>query len=308
MAYNNKKSKIYLFGGASEKEVVSDLWSFEMNKWVEVPFDDGPEPRTFACLTYDELNERLILFGGNKVLFGKETNKLNLLNDTWQFKNGVWQKITTTNAPIPRAEASIVYDGLRDRIILFGGYTIDKDQYIKLGDTWEFHDNEWNQISEAGPSPRHGAAIAYSQNENCIYLFGGSTVDKQYGDSAGETWKWSNYKWSKIETDQPPGVFNASMIYDLENQSLVRFGGWNGGSRTNNTWVFSDNKWKAISQQNHPEPRNHSNMIYDIDEKRVVLFGGHDGENIFGDTWEYSNGKWNQIIAKGSLKRIENKH
>ena len=308
MAYNSKDSQVYLFGGANEKEVLSDLWVLEKTNWRKVITKNAPEPRTFAPLIYDSENNRLILFGGNKVLFGNKPDSQNLLNDTWEFKNNNWKKLITNNTPSPRAEAIMAYDRSRKTIVLFGGYNIQNGEYIKLGDTWEFNDNEWHLISTEGPSERHGVSMAYDPEDKSIILFGGSTLDKQYGESRGETWKWNSKEWNKLEIEQPTGMFNATMVYHEEQKGLIRFGGWNGNSRVDQTWSFSNNEWNKLDINNRPTARNHSAMAYDEMQKRIILFGGHDGENVFGDTWEYTNQMWEKISESKPLKRINNGH
>lgn len=310
MAYDSNQSLIYLFGGANEKEVLGDLWTFEtgQNRWQKVAIENGPTPRTFAPLVYDPINDRLILFGGSKVLFGNGPDSSNLLNDTWEFKDGQWNEIETKGRPVPRAESALTYDQENRRIILFGGYKIEGKNYVKLGDTWEFSNNEWRQIANDGPSPRHGVSTAYDSKNKRIVLFGGSTSDKQYGEQKGETWYLDNNEWKKLDIEQPPGVFNASMVYDLKNDEFIRFGGWNGKLRINETWSFRDNQWTQLKVDQMPEARNHAAMVYDPSASKTILFGGHDGSNIFGDTWVYFDGNWSKVSDSGRLKRKENGH
>jgi len=199
MVYHSLDSRLYLFGGANEQEVLSDLWILEGDHWQKMPTKIEPTSRTFASMIYDRAGDRILLFGGSRVLFGSEPSTQNMLNDTWEFKNGSWKKIATENSPIPRAEASMVYDEYRQRVVLFGGYTIQNNEYIKLGDTWEFYENNWHLASKEGPSARHGASMTYVHENNFSVLFGGSTVDKQYGESQGETWIWNGEKWNKLD-------------------------------------------------------------------------------------------------------------
>ena len=73
MVYHAQESQIYLFGGANEKEVLSHLWVLDSAVWRKVVTKNEPEPRTFASLVYDIESNRLLLFGGSKVLFGEKT-------------------------------------------------------------------------------------------------------------------------------------------------------------------------------------------------------------------------------------------
>ena len=308
LAYHDEDSTVYLFGGANHKEVLGDTWAWKGKEWTMIESQTSPEPRTFPAFCYDDKNDRLILFGGSKVLFGKSPDPNNLLNDTWQFMNNQWEQLPTEFAPIPRAEAVMVYDKSNENIVLFGGYQIEGNDYVKLGDTWVFQNDTWTLVSETGPSSRHGVAMAYDPNLGGVILFGGSTIDKQYGEGKGETWKWDGENWSKLEIDQPGGVFNATMVYDEIEQGLIRFGGYDGKNRIDQTWLFRNNRWTQLILDKLPEPRNHSSMIYDKNSKQVILFGGHNGKEVFGDLWQFKNREWEKVIDLPPVKRLRNRH
>ncbi len=308
MTYDSKKKEVCLFGGANEAEVLNDLWVLKNNTWQLVQTRKKPQARTFANLTYDPLADRLILFGGNKVLFGTGEEKDILLDDTWEFRDNDWHQMTTNRAPCPRAEAAMVYDENKKRIVLFGGYAIDKDgEYIKLSDTWEFYDNQWHLASEIGPSGRHGAAMIYDIVQKSVVIFGGSTTDKQYGAGTGETWCWDGVEWKKFVASQPRGIFNAAASID-EEYNFIRFGGWDGSNRTDETWKLMNGQWQLVPLTSSPSPRNHSGMAFESHKKRIVLFGGHNGTHVFGDTWVFSKGKWKKLINSKPLERVDNGH
>lgn len=308
MAYKSKDSLVYLFGGANEEHVLNDLWVLDSKEWRKVQTLRAPGPRTFAAMVYDHGGDRLVLFGGSKVLFGKGADSLNLLNDTWEFKNNQWKKLETVSAPTRRAESVMVYDYASQTILLFGGYVISNGEYVKLGDTWEYQNNDWTQVATHGPSPRHGVSMTYHRGNQEVMLFGGSTEDRQYGEGTGETWTWNGEKWSKLATPQPPGVFNASVAYDLGKKALLRFGGYDGAGRIDETWSFREGQWIELKTAKSPSPRNHSQMVYDEAQKRLVLFGGHDGKNVFGDTWVYQNENWELLSSSPPRERKKNGH
>lgn len=308
MAYSDHDDMIYLFGGADEKQVLGDLWRLHGNAWEKVQTAIEPPARTFPGMTFDIRRERLVLFGGNRVLFGDGTESHPLLNDTWFFKNGQWQRTSPKTSPGPRAEASMAYDQEREVIVLFGGYRIENGNYVKLADTWEFSGNNWALIADEGPTARHGAGLVYHEKLGAIMLFGGSTVDRQYGESSGETWLWDGKDWQKQDIDQPAGIFNPAMTYDPDRNETICFGGWNGEKRINQTSLFVDDAWHQLLRDISPSPRNHSALVYDKKEKRAILFGGHSGQFIFGDTWEFRDHQWYKISEVDSLKRLPNRH
>ncbi len=308
MAYDPVHFKTYLFGGADHEMVLSDLWVLEDKSWVHVPTEISPPQRTFGCLVYDDSKKRMILFGGSKVLFGTELNAKNLLNDTWQFKNGQWKKINCSTAPGPRAEAGMVYDKASKKIVLFGGYTIEDNSIVKLGDTWVLDNDNWKELSNNGPSERHGMLLEYNAQQNQIVLFGGSTIDKQYGEGKGETWIWEHDQWERISTNEIQGIFNPAHTYDSDKNSIISFGGWDGQERTDKTISFANNEWNVLLPSTVPGKRNHSQMIYDSKNKRLLLFGGHNGSNVFGDTWEFIENDWSLISEIPSIPRLNNGH
>lgn len=305
MIYDQGSKQVLLFGGADEQQVHGDLWRFSGKKWKKLKAN-GPAARTFPAIAYDEKNERVLLFGGSKVLFGQETSAQNLLDDTWEFKNKRWRQLITTNAPVPRAESSMVYDPAHQKVYLFGGYTIEGENYIKLGDTWELVGDQWKKLTDEGPSARHGVVLTYDKNSRRVLLFGGSTVDRDYGDQTGESWTFDGKSWTKLTENQPPNIFNAAFAHSGE--QLIRFGGWNGNGRISETWQFSQSRWSSINTTQSPSARNHSAMVWDEKNDRFILYGGHDGENVFGDTWSFEKGKWKLLIDQAALKRMANGH
>jgi hypothetical protein len=308
MAYHETDELTYIFGGATDTAVVNTLLSFDGSHLKEVKGPEGPVGRTFASMAYYGLEESLVLFGGNKVLFGQSTDAKNLLNDTWVFKKGQWKKLNTPHSPRPRAEAAISYDPKRKRLILFGGYAIEGTKYIKLNDTWEFYDNDWHLASIEGPSARNGATMSYDPSSKSVILFGGSTEHKDYGPGTGQTWSWNGKSWTKLKTKPVANIFNAAMSYDADEQRLIRFGGWNGDARTDETWAFASNEWTLINVAEKPAARNHAQMVYDSKNKSLIIFGGHDGELIFGDLWIFRKNKWEQIMDTAPRKRVKNGH
>lgn len=308
MTYDPIDSTIYCFGGADHEKVLSDLWRLDASEWVKVGTDKEPPARTFGSTAYESKEKRMVLFGGSKVLFGEELTIDNLLNDTWQFTNGQWEKIDCSNSPGPRAEAAMVYDEVNKEIVLFGGYTIENGNIIKLGDTWVFKENNWELRSTDGPTERHGVSLTYDSNNNQVVLFGGSTIDRQYGNGKGETWLWTNRQWQQLPTNEIHGLFNPTSAYHTHLRSIILFGGWNGQEREDKMFRFFDGKWKEILPNSRPKARNHGHMIYDERNNRLVLFGGHNGKEVFGDTWEFVDEDWKLLSEVQLISRVDNGH
>jgi len=298
MAYDSDRAKVMLFGGADERRVLGDLWEWDGKVWRKMSAS-GPAPRTFPAMAYDRDRKRLVLFGGNRVLFGTENDKDTFLADMWEWEGARWRMIKTAT-PAARAEACMVYDNARRRLVLFGGYSVVAGKRTRFGDTWEWDGRIWLQVSTSGPSPRNGATMTYDPIRRRVLLFGGN-------GPSGETWTWDGKSWREVKPAVTPGRFNSVMAYDEARQQVLRFGGWNGKTRIDDTWSFDGTVWQQLNVAG-PEARNHSALVYDAKRRRLVLFGGHDGERVFGDTWEWDGSKWLRVAFRAPRQRVDNGH
>lgn len=289
-----------VFGGATSAEVRGDTWLWKAGKWRPTEARD-PDPRTFPILVYDSARGEIVLFGGNRVLFGDSVRPPTMLADTWIRKDGTWTRMNGEGGPTARAEAAAAYDPVRERTVLFGGYERVGGEARRLGDTWEWNGKSWVRVSTTGPSPRSGAAMAYDPGRRAVVLFGGS------GGPLGDTWSWDGSRWERLPIASAPGRFNTAMAWDPAMKRLVRFGGWNGTQRTSDTWELHRDGWVAVEGVG-PGSRNHSALVSAPDRASVLLYGGHDGERVFGDLWERRNGRWVLLQSAEPVERVSNGH
>lgn len=298
MAYDSDHGLVLLFGGADERQVLGDLWSWDGKTWRCLS-DHGPPARTFPTLVFDEADDSLILFGGNRVLFGANDGADTFLDDMWSWDGAKWTRVRTPTPPA-RAEASVAYDSARKRIVLFGGYRVEHGERVRLGDTWEWDGRSWQLRGSDGPPPMNGTAMAYDRARRRIVLFGGS-------GKSGDTWEWNGEAWHRIDSAATAPRFNSAMTFDGSSQRILRFGGWADGERVGGTWEYDGERWKKVASTG-PSPRNHTAMAYDSRRNVVVLIGGHDGTHVFGDTWEWDGSSWSERVRRESLQRVDNGH
>jgi len=135
-----------LFGGQQANgAILSDTWTFRLaTGWLNVTNSSAPPARRDAGMTYDALDERLLLVGG-------ENGGL-AISDAWSFEGGNWSSAVT---PLPSGEArwgmSMVFDpaaGPNGFVLLFGGSigsAIPTGGSVVVGglspgqgDTWEY--------------------------------------------------------------------------------------------------------------------------------------------------------------------------
>jgi hypothetical protein len=303
MVYDSTTREILMFGGADDARVRDDLWAWNgaRHSW-RLLTASGPGPRTFPGLAFDRRRGEVVVFGGNRVLFGKPGEIATLLADTWVWRDGWWSR-RDLMGPSARAEAAMAYDSARGRVVLFGGYERSTDGNVRLGDTWEWDGRRWSLVATSGPAARSGAAMAYDDRRRRMVLFGGRTPPAL----SGETWEWDGSAWARVADGGAEPRFNPVMAFDTLAGEVVRFGGWTGHERTADTSIFRAPRWHQLAIAG-PSPRNHAAMAYDAGRRRVVLFGGHDGDNVFGDVWEWDGSRWTLADDVPSRPRVENDH
>ena len=302
MVYDQDQHAMILFGGANEKKVCKDTWSYAGGKWKKLA-EDGPGYRTFPGMVMAD--HYILLFGGNRLMFGDDHHPAHYLDDTWIFREGSWKKLELAVHPGPRAEMAMGYDPVRRRILLFGGRQ-SGTKWI-LGDSWEFDGTKWIPINKPGPCARSGAVMAYDPELKQLVMFGGNPVIAKESDYNGPMWSWDGKLWHRIPV-MDSLVFNSCMVYDIADHFLLRFGGWNGSERLSDSWTFQDGLWKKLNSFKSPAARNHAIMAYDNDTGACILFGGHNGEYVFGDLWSFKRGKWDILHIEKPLKRVDNGH
>lgn len=298
MAFDGDREVVLLFGGADDRRVLGDLWAWNGDRWRCLS-DEGPPPRTFPALAYDAARSRLVLFGGNRVLFGSDDEADTFLDDMWTWDGRLWRRIGTETPP-PRAEASMVYDAARERIVLFGGHRRVDGERIRLGDTWEWDGKRWERKSVEVPPPRNGTAMAYDAHRKRVVLFGGS-------GASSETWEWDGQAWEQVQGAKTEGRFNSAMAYDAIREAVIRFGGWTRHGRVGDTWRYDGTRWTKIADDG-PAGRNHTSLVWDDRRGVAVLFGGHDGDRVFGDTWEWDGERWKPRTELSPRPRVDNGH
>ena len=93
-------------------------------------------------------------------------------------------------------------------------------------------------------------------------------------------------KWRRLSPAHKPSArVNMVMAYDPVGQNIVMFGGFDGTSYLNDTWIFNGTDWVQLSPANAPPVRSATAISFDRVTNTLVLFGGFNGTQYLGDTW-----------------------
>src|SRR5689334_6016544 len=81
--------------------------------------------------------------------------------------------------------------------------------------------------------------------------------------------------WKQLNLSSHPSArVNPAMTYDPAGKNIVLFGGYDGISHVNDTWIFNGKSWVKVNPPVSPSPRSASAMAYDVATKKIVMFGG----------------------------------
>ena len=232
-----------------------------------------PPPRVAQAMTYDLINDRVVMFGG--------LDTIGRLNDTWLYDGTTWTQATPTASPPPRAGHPLAFDLFRGRVVLFGGV----DSTTTLGDTWEWDGQNWTQLFPAtNPPARRSQQMVYSPVRGTVVMWGGYNGSTDIND----TWEWNGLDWQQIVTAHSPAPRRASeMAFDPNSGGIVLFSGYAMGA---DTWLFDNVDWLLMAPLHVPPARYDHSMATDLLRARVVMFGG----SPTNDTWEWDGSDWLQ--------------
>lgn len=218
-------------------------------------------------------------------------------SDAITVENQVFEKIQPSDSYIPSARYShdMCFLG-GGKSLLFGGLTSSMQD-----DTWIYHSisENWDEITNTGSTPtaRANHALCYA-GEGTALMFGG------YGDAfLQDTWIYnsSQQQWNQYnsgEEDVKPSARYKHAIAWADNNKIVLFGGFDGTSPLNDTWIYdvSSKTWSQPSISGSSPPARFDHEMCFIEPSKVLLFGGTLGSRR-NDTWVFdiSSNSWTKL-------------
>ncbi len=167
--FDPEAKELVTFGGFTSSGRFNDTWRFNVDNvtWSDVsPAMNAPGNRCLHSASYDGMNHRMIIYGGQSS---------GALADIWAFdlNENKWTDLTPQDGPAGRWFVTNIYDSQNDQVVIFGGNLGSG----KTNETWTFDlaNNSWQQINDLGisPSERDGAAGIYVPSEGRMVIFGG---------------------------------------------------------------------------------------------------------------------------------------
>jgi hypothetical protein len=256
--------------------------------WVQQSPATNPPLRNYASMAYDQATGQMVLFGGNNFDLPDLAP-----DDTWTYDGTTWTQQSPPTSPPALYEASMTYDATIGQIVLFGGFSDDRD--TTAGETWTYDGTTWTQqFPVTSPPARSGASMAYNSSTSQVVLFGGYNSEG-LGDGNGllnDTWTYDGTTWTQqLPVASPTTRYGASMAYDASTDQMVLFGGdHDNKTYLNDTWTYDGTTWTQQSPSTSPGAQQDAAMGYDPITSQVVLMADDSGP--YGDTWTYDSTGW----------------
>jgi len=277
-AYDPVSQRVLLFGGDDLGGVLNDFWAWDGATWTVLTSPRTPAPRRGHTLT--SVGTTTVLVAGT----ADSTDEP--FDDVWTYEPVQGWKLEDLNfIPSPRSAAPLVYDPVRDELVLYGGLLLHND-------TWTFDGTRW--FEEATPQTaglRDYHSMAWDAARQRIVMYGGlagGTVIP-YDD----TWAWDGTRWTRIQAvTRPPARASAALAGNAAGV-VVMYGGGTAldpSAALQDTWELEGSTWRQIETGTGPGKVFGPAMTYDPAHDRMVLFDGD------GATWTYRDGTWTLLV------------
>jgi hypothetical protein len=277
--------------------------------WTQVPtVGAAPEGgHHYHSAVYDPVRQRIVVIGGwRDIGFAGFLGPWSLSLD----ETPTWTEMAPTGDPPPwRAAHTAIYDPVRDRVVMFGGYNLEFDYQ----DVWALQfvgdSSEWIELTPAG-GPEGGVdghVAIHDPLRDRMIVHGQSSVMES------DLWALNLSDPVTWQDDLSPRVRrSAASAYDAARDAVLMFGGLTGTSPRVDIWSLGlgggeSAGWTELqpSGTSAPQERWESAGDYDLSRDALVVFGGTNGSGYLNDSWalllgETTGPTWLELMPMGT--------
>jgi hypothetical protein len=245
------------------------------------------------------------------LMFGGRDYRGDYVSDVWALSLGglpAWTQLTPSGPEQDgRMLHSAVYDPVRDRMVVFGGWDGAVHRYVN--DAWALSlagSPTWAQISPTGtpPAGRLGQSAIYDPVRDRMVIFGGRDNSFQLLNDVWEL-SLSNSSWTAVTPSglSPSPRFGPGAIYDPVRDRMVVFGGMDAGGVTfNDVWALSLDGvpvWTLVMPADTLPV--YGSAVYDPVRDRMLVIRSADPDSFSGSWALPLTGApvWDTLLASG---------
>lgn len=295
-AYDPVRDRILVFGGWNS---TSDVWSLSLGgtpTWSLLATSGmPPSARHGHAFVYDPVRDRMIVFGG-------DTDYGNPQNDVWSLSlsgTPAWTQLAPSGPlPVPRSDLMSIYDPIRDRLLVFGGF--DNSVGSGFHDVWALSlvpgSEGWSQLTPGGITLTgwyYAASSFYDPVRDRMVVFGSPSF---LALNLSPSPSWAGVRTQAGPQGRPPDVYGRRAIGDPVGDRLIAYGGGLNGSDYNDTWQLNFSgtpTWSPLTPPAWPAGRSEHVAVFDGARARMIIQGGGASgsdyccDPIDSPTWAY---------------------
>lgn len=204
-----------------------------------------------------------------------------------------WVDANPGTAPCPRKYTVMVWDSVRQRVVLFGG---QEDLATYHNDTWEWDGTRWIELQPAHrPPAREDHMMAFDSVRGRVVLFGGHDVNVRFFN---DTWEWDGVDWQqRTPATVPPRRAYGAMAFDPLRGVCTVYGGVDDAIREiGETWEWNGTDWRVRFPPREPGRRTELAMCWHPVRQRITIYGGRtNAGGWLSDQWEFDGATWTDV-------------
>lgn len=140
MAFDQTRNVVVLYGGLWINGQYADTWFWNGAEWNAYtgPYDDSSLDH--HAMAWDAVRAELLVFGGKNYRYQPSNRTRVLFEKVWTERS--------REGPRARHSTPLAWNGTRETVMLFGGKLYEGDDFLPLGDFWEWDGEKWTHPHE----------------------------------------------------------------------------------------------------------------------------------------------------------------
>lgn len=295
MAYDPLRSKVVLFGGATQVLPFgiynAETWEWDGTTWTQKFPAHSPHARIGGAMAYDPITGTVLLYAG----YYDAGGPFIFLHDTWAWDGSDWTELFPAHVPNSgvvgtQENFQMCHDEANNNVVLWMSISAVASL---VGATFLWDGSDWLVQSPAGTPPHRTSPLAYDPGAG-VAMGPGSYLGNTF--VYNDTWLWSGTNWVHDATPSKPPKPAFTRVgayvwqYTGTCQSVVFWGGIDGDDAT---WTYDGvgHIWTNRLVPSPPVNRDTEGVLDPLTLK-VLMFGGlaHDGVTVLNDTWLFACG------------------
>ena len=226
-----------------------------------------------------------------------------------------WQELTPWTAgvdgPLEREHPMLFVDaGDPDRLLMFGGFLFQPQQYTITNDLWAYDlaNETWTELNSNGAPMLASGRIAPVPNERAAIYHGGNDQQNRLPFSLVRVDYDAEPTWTEITPNGAPndGVILGSFVLDEARNRMLSLCGFGASGIHCNVEAFdlTTEAWALLQPAGDaPSGRYGFFVANDPENERVIVFSG--GQQSFNGTVNPAQDTWALELAESPVRWVQ---